>query len=260
MRPESPSEYLNKHIPKDETSNEEFFAAKEILSKPFGEITYQNEGGDVKIENPPFELEISYEPLTQEDKKPFQPHEPTPDTLMRLKTFTLSRRDKNISVQLFDIVPPDYNVYFDTTAADHSDIVYPDSKRIVLFGKLAAPKTILGLFHEGGHIIEQAKGEAEFGPEKHSTQLVDHLARQLLSERDAWAFALKKIKPFLDEEEGDQFTIQRDAVIEHIKNYALRTYTDSIKNSVESARATSHGYDDYMDMFNERFEDFGKDE
>lgn len=263
MNPELPHDYIKTHTTKESIDEEVLQQALESLSKPIGKIEY-SKSGNIKIENQPFVLEFSYAKVSRGVAESFEKHprykEPDPDTLLELLSWKLTRTDRNVSLTLDYIIPDNYKIYFSPTTQDWSSYVKIGDKdtRIVLSGDITTPIIILELLHEAGHIHEKTDDPRfiKTKPEETSTIYTNDLADKLLSERNAWAFAIKKIKPFLDKDESKGFVIKKDDVLTVAKDWALESYLTSIKSDINDRVAMSHFYQDYDYMMedSDRFE------
>lgn len=119
---------------------------------------------------------------------------------------------------------------------------------VILNGDIASPEMIVHLVHEAGHVYEKTDDARFSSMNEHdvsSKVYIGDLAEKLLSERNAWAFGLKKLKPFLEKNKIDGFSIQRDDVLAIVKNQALQNYHESIKSDTDSRVAMSHFDHDY---------------
>jgi len=257
MNPESPYDYIKKHAAEKIADEETLRKAIESLSKPIGRVEYL-QSGNIKIENQPFVLEFSYAKISKEVAESFEKHprykEPDPDTLFELTSYRLTRTDKNISLTLDNLIPDNYKVYFSPTTQDWSSYVKTSDKngRIVLSDDVVTPMILLQLLHEAGHVHEKTDGGKQFteiDSDNTSTIYTKDLAKKLLSERNAWAFALRKIKPFLDEDKSKGFAISKNDTLILAKNWALKSYLDSIKSDINDRVAMNHFAHDYDYMF-----------
>jgi|GEM_PF-4197396 len=264
MKQESPSEYINKHTIGETVDEEKIKRAKEALSKPIGEVKWA-ESGIIKVENIPFVMEFSYVPISEEIAKSIwqDPRRKNInlDTLREITTWTLTREDNGATLSLSDILPEGYRVFFSTVAQDGSSYVVMDESggTVVLNAEITKPEMIIHLLHEAGHVHEKTD-EMRFSPTNNpdvsSKVYKGDLAVKLLSERNAWAYALRRLKPFVDQEPTSGFSIQKNDVLTLANNWALKSYQDSIKDETSSRVAMSHFNQDYDYMFedSDRFE------
>lgn len=174
-----------------------------------------------------------------------------------LDYYILQRDDReNAYIELEDVLPRDYRVTF--TAADRT----LDRSRFSIHEKvididIAIDRKIfiLALLHEAGHVRQyeglsdkdkSAYEKAWFNLREASSKGVEvngeDAARVLMWERGAWAFALKKIKPFLDSEDTeDNFTLKLSDIKSYIHNDALGGYNAEIADVIEKGLVIQSG-------------------
>ncbi|OQB05698.1 MAG: hypothetical protein BWY19_00831 [bacterium ADurb.Bin212] len=101
------------------------------------------------------------------------------------------------------------------------------SGRILSSGDIANLSTVVKILHELGHL--ERSGEESVGARRRYLKresITESEAEYILrSERDAWAFALTKIKPFLGKD-------QRGAVLNFIHRHSLSYYSDNIRKQI----------------------------
>jgi len=230
MRKESPLEYVEKH--KEAADEERLRVAIEDLSGPIGGVEYKD-SGDGALENGPFALEFKYGELEKDRPAILAARgmKLNPEQLRELRGLNLSRSDRGRQISLSDIIPSDFRVLFAPNSGEKwSDFVNLKEKMIVLNGDIATPLTLLALLHEAGHIHAAPKKENDnFSPEPNQNRKTINamdVAKKLLNERDAWAYALRTIKPFLDQEKRKSFFIVKEDVLTFAKSECLRSYND----------------------------------
>ena len=253
MRPETGGEYIQKHIEEQDASKVE--GAKERLSVPFGAIEYKDSGTE-KFENYPFYIEFSYESLP-EDSEPIIVNsdglQVEAKHFKRLTNLTLKRIDKNIELDLHDMIPEDYSVLISPDRTDDAwnSICNPNIKRIIVGGDITEPEYILHLLHEAGHahIANDPDRDDKFEPEVNWRKDADqgHIAEKLLVERDSHAFALKKFRPFMDKEDTGNFSIIKDDCLALMHKWALQSYYEEAKNLASQNQSMHHFAMDYWD-------------
>jgi len=101
------------------------------------------------------------------------------------------------------------------------------SGTILISGDITRLETILGLLHEMGHLSD--KTEMNWFAMRRYTQgerISVREAKQILRyERNAWAFAIRKIKPFLDKDTKEQ-------VIHFMHEDALKSHSEQIREQI----------------------------
>lgn len=116
-------------------------------------------------------------------------------------------------------------------------ILNPDSRidccnsfptgEILVSGDITKIRTIINILHEMGHqlIFESDNPDARERYNVRENITEREGAKILENERNAWAFAIKSIKPFLDKE-------SLDCVLEYCHKYALQGYSDGIRKQI----------------------------
>lgn len=231
MRPESPSEYIKKHL--DIISPEQIKVAKQRLSQPFGE-TNLTESGQAHLVNPPFTVDFTYGEVGDKQLYTSRGEALSKDNIRELKTFSLIKDGTTQKLDLVTLLPPDYKVYFMQGSGDvgWSSYILPGENYIVLNMEPNTPESLLHLLHEIGHGHTLEQGDHEFTEEKERLRSgpVTHLADELLEERNAWSYALRKLKPFLDTQpKQNLFTIDKTDVLTLMKGRFLQSYQKNIE-------------------------------
>lgn len=214
----------------------------ELLYKPVAEVDYK-EKGEANFNIGKLRVDFSYGPV---DRLPIVLYGElnlagiTEKTLRLINKLTI--QDKNgRTLDLIDIMPPGSKVYIDPfydSAAYKSPVltdnafVDPKTKRVVLLGDISVPRTILSLLHEAGHLNRLPESMEEAGSKREkalSTETISpsDAAFVLRMERDAWAFALRKLRPFLNKDPNSP--LNKDAVLYEIHNFALKSYSNRLK-------------------------------
>lgn len=231
--------YVDKNSPDYISSLEKTLAfrmAEQRLEKPFEEIKYK-EKGDVNISKGPFNLEYSYSDCKLEQfiinidhyKNIYDKENGISDNEYREVTeLTFSRNDKEkTSFNLKEIVPEGYHVFFRTSENINCPIpdgsIDPSTKTIMLERDIASPYGLMTLLHEIGHakdfenLSEKEKTLFLEVGDNFDKKSVIHNALLIKIEKNAIAFALSKIKPFSDNDYGDNKT---NILREDIKSFA----------------------------------------
>ena len=153
-----------------------------------------------------------------------------------LTDFRITDKSGNV---VFDIKKelPGYIIFFHIIdEGQKQSSANPEAKYIIIRGDISTPATILGLLHEIGHCKEYEESD-EFEKrtfDRYHKALriggslsAETLAKVLKRERDAWAYALRKIRPILGK------TITKDDVLTYIHGYALLSYSETIRRKIE---------------------------
>ncbi|MDP3646246.1 MAG: hypothetical protein Q8R25_04110 [bacterium] len=245
---ETPKQYLDKK--RNMESDEDKVAEVErILQEPLSNIAYEREPkGSVSAERGLYKITFDYARSEKETLK-IEKEELRIATLYEMRGLTFERPDKNLSLN-FEELAPGYKFIFCPDVDNVSSYVSIDGKRVVLVGNPASLGSILTVLHEVGHIHEQALPDRfdEYAPHV-------ELAEKLHSERSAWAYALKKIKPFLDDIEGNP--LHKSNALLYAKERALYTYAEWVNDQLHHHAAMDHFA---RNMFPDQFEDYPEDD
>ncbi len=240
----SPREYLDQHLePKTEKSKE--------ASRPFfqdGYIGIYEGDGRIEHNDEKSSFSLDYEQVDEgfknrileftrkegvDSKKAEQTKAflASPTFLLRNLNIT-SGKDPEENLVLGDILPPNHKTYifFNPTETNLPSSIGEDVEAqasIIWLGENPTNlEGLLALFHEIGHLHESRKEEAldvikKIGDRQILTQT--EAAILLHSERDAWSFALAKLRPFLNKE-------AREFALATIHQTALQSYSDTIRS------------------------------
>jgi len=165
-----------------------------------------------------------------------------PERFKELKSFSL--KNKSSKADVFEILPEKYQIYFcpDEKNDRVESSVFVEQKLVLITGDLSKPLTILSLFHEIGHLVDDKIMGDKDKEERHKESRIRYnkagqpikspddtgvykptendLVTILNSERNAWAFAIKKLKPFLK-----NLNIDNQDLRVYIHDYALKSYS-----------------------------------
>jgi len=257
---EDPLEYLEKKMePEKLSENAHFDQVMEKLKKPFQEISYPEEG-EVIIEKGDLEIEIAFQPaehLVEKDgKMDFELNRVLhkPGTWKMIEKIVIRNRNSGAELHLLDILPEGYRIVWDSdidSDKNKEPIQTADfEKKICLSrGDLAQPRIILGLLHEIGHCLDCENMEEffdrnqygrdhvlfeEYRDDSNQKMPAASLERMLRAERNAWSFALRKIRPFFDEE-----TFNKRDVLAYIHGRTLASYSQGMRKKMK------HGLSEY---------------
>jgi hypothetical protein len=223
------------------------------LETPLKKVQYKKEG-TIKIITEEFRLEFSYRQVSPEsdlnnmikmDYEAFYNAIMIQSQLTQWRVLTDFRiTDKSGNV-VFDIKKelPGYIIFFhiidnkqNQDKEQKQSSANPEARYIIIRGDISTPATILALLHETGHCKEYEESD-EFEKrtfDRYHKELriggslsAETLAKVLKRERDAWAYALRKIRPILGK------TIPKDNVLTYIHGYALLSYSEEIRRKIE---------------------------
>lgn len=244
---ESPREYLDKRrILNDDV--EGLKDAKRVLQQPLEDVQF-GERGSVNLEHGLYAIRFQYE-RASEPLSDIEKSELREATLYHVKELSIERKDKRAILNI-DEIARGYSIFFcrDFDEKDVSSYVAPESKRIVLIGEPTRFGTLLSLLHEIGHIYEREQ------PKRFDYTRDTDLAEKLLAERNAWAYAFKKVRPFLDE--SDDNPLNKRNVLFYAKQRALSTYVESINDELHHRAHMDHFA---RNMFPDQFDEYPEDD
>lgn len=239
----SKESYLDRNLEKSNMSAEGEANAYTALLRPFGRVEYK-EKDSVDLEDNNFRLTFSYSPLEVNalpgvNQEFLKKGLLDPKELRILEGLSLINKKNGGTLDLREILPPGYRVIFipkgNAPLGGNADV---ESKTIYVWGDLTKPKNVLNLLHEIGHgfdyerLTESDKkdflgaykaygGEGGRNPDKKTLEKV------LRSERNAWAFALKKIKPLFDNS-----SVKKKDILSFIHNNALSNHSAVIRQRI----------------------------
>lgn len=212
----------------------------------------KSESGDISLEygSGDFQIRILLRPLAQSHlfdsvKKAYGSSAPA-ETSFEVDSFIVRQKNGALNLSKRDILPDNWGlVYYpvpeNTKGANLTDKEFDDERILVMRHQLWTPAGILGLLHETGHINEMQEMSEEDGGElarileradSEPINAID-LAVALKNERNAWKFALSKIRGFIGREDQGNGIFSRELALKFIHNYALRSYGQDFVNIIE---------------------------
>ena len=238
-------EYLEKKLEPTSLPKEELRKYFEAFNQPFQEVVFEEAGtltiekGDLKIdlqyEFPPKELFVKNTKdifkLPREKQRLFEGMDAVPNKYRQLKKFTLE--NKKAVLNITDLVP-ETKIFFRTNFDKKGKESLGNSRFDVEINSVILSNHILNsygmaiLLHEVGHASDPFTLSAEEFPRpKDPDEKIyfthEQLQVVLRSERNANAFMLKKIKPFMTDLEIDP------AALDKFIQYQLGDYSRQIK-------------------------------
>ena len=251
---EDAQQYLDRHVSMNDVSSEKVDSSfhkkyRQLLRKPIGKLYYSRGilgSRERKYRGTSVDLQYKIEPINEkgfqkrfEAAKFFNPEffrEAGKWTI--LKNFILTRQESEDTdshnpelnqgtvVDLESILPSGYDVLygFSYGYSGNSRGLYlgRGDKLCAIIGDLNNFQTIMTLLHEIGHCVHYENEKRNNTIMRRSKTEIDKLADLMLSERNAWAFALKKIRPFIRRDQGELPAYQD--IYDYIHNYCLRSY------------------------------------
>jgi hypothetical protein len=203
------------------------------LEEPIFKIFWEQEG-DIKLENDKIRLELSYEKADYQDyiEGPDELHGllgefPPSSNYRKLNKFVMQDLKTKEKLDILEDVPSEFSFVFMPDYPEYIGHVSYSYKGSVVLGNILTLRGIIISLHEIGHFVDLNDDENKEGPFKISAEQAkteEELAEVLRSERAASAYALKKIKPFLDED-----CFPKDLVLKEIHISNLYEHSKSIR-------------------------------
>lgn len=247
------NEYLDSHLESGPGWAGE--GAKRLLTIPFREVRYRPEG-KLMVKRGPFRLKIDYQKPDITEIPPEATMQIITDeneSWKILNNLVFWRKDRHApSLELTDIIPEGYKVLFKSPTGqqvgepeqDTRCFVDVEHKMYHIKGDLATPAALLNLLHEVGHSYDYEQQASSIKPSEFDDAhgvlkeggfllTEEAMATVLRRERNAWAYALKKIRPFLDRDaSSSEYSITTSEVRDYIMDYCLRTYGEGIREKL----------------------------
>lgn len=253
MRHETPSEYLEKY--RQEPIDPETQRRIDGLHTPWTEVEYQS-SGKVEATRSNLNLAFEYVAVPKDISTTFTEKGRSDDDYFELTNLEIQDLNSGAKRSVQDVLPSDFKVYFSLSEkGEETCYVYIEGKRVVLHGDPASPRIFLALFHEIGHIYEQ-RNDKTFAPEQYINRKsvdVTDVAKKVHSERDAWAFALKYLRPLLTRTPDDQGALLADDALAFAKNVALHSYSQGAQMDVAERRSMASFAWDYVDDYDDDY-------
>lgn len=174
------------------------------LTKPVREVDF-SQPGEVILKKGDIEWKFSHEDLDVETMLALADITKfgyMPFGIRLIKSFSMVNTKSGARMELSDILPQDITLAFDSMPSSEpmTDAASVDNNRIILSNPLTIPKAVFVLLHEAGHFNDfKSRGYGKISDDtQDSFPIGNSEAAELLGrERNASAFALTKIKPFI---------------------------------------------------------------
>lgn len=246
------TKYLTQHLEPIERRDfgwDKGVAPSLVLEYPLADIKYENQG-EVKLEAGNIHINYDYQPASME----LLSQDDNPAKWRKITNLTIENVSNGARINIFDLLPPEYRIVvrdwhnmFGVSRYDETANVgvSPDLKVIKVGDNIQVPAVLVALFHEIGHVAsESTHPEYSWGEEMakargaiktfHQPLSEEMQSKILMSERDAWGFALKTLKPLLEGQSDDAiFTMKR--IQDHTHNNSLKKYSDAIRFKQKTA-------------------------
>ncbi len=239
--------YLDRHLEKkfwsDEEKSEKYLNYEITLKKPEGysPIRYNHTGTvEHRIKN--LHIQFSYTPVPDDiffrmTKEPEIGVMPIVYDIDRTHWRFLSSLKLENDRHALEItkLSEEYPIVININP-ENSDNAYADTERevIIVPYDMRSPASVLICLHEIGHIKDYQHQKDDYSKEqwrttyKNFTNQPNKWADRLKQERNAWAFALRTYKPFIQ----DATTIIGNDIVINFAHNCLRSYSDDIKKKM----------------------------
>jgi len=247
-------------------SDEEISAVIDRLREPLASVSYAD-SGELKVEKGEHTIEAAYVSLEQADKEPVgryiqhllekgvRPENASAKVDLWKKLTKLRYSTKGQEFDVLAIMPAGSRIFFCPTETEFVTGGVSSRQNVAwIVGDVAAPASLITLLHEVGHTVDD-KNLLEQGVESLVVPGENaDVAEQVRKERMASAFALKVMRPFLDDAE------LRNDVITFLEDYGLGSHYESAQSTINvrailTRHAMSEWHDDEAEYQNNYFYD-----
>ena len=224
-------EYINRKM-EPRISNGEQEKSKEMVHEleiPFGDVEWK-ERGDISLESSGIHIDLTYEP--SEKGKNWR-------KLVFLELRSVENEAGNRTDLLSDLIQ-DSTVHFKINNFDESSRMRTDGLVLEQSENILTPKGLIVFLHEVGHDVYRRFKEVN-GIEQDRASLLgllatsafsdkEKLAESLRDERNASAYALKKLRPFLR-----NGSMSKSAALSLIHQEQLQKYAPYLRGATEGS-------------------------
>lgn len=235
----NPVTYIDRHLepPIQEEQAVEF---AHRIGEPLEHVSYKD-AGEVELRADHVVAYYEYRPATfvPAKKNSREPHG-SPEDWRELSELVLLNEKSGDAIELSGLYPEEYDTAFRVTDERWEDSYHDHAARTVVVGSsLLAPVQFALLLHEVGHAVDKVA----------NPYLYDNLARVmwqlergdpvaqsivLMKERNAWAFALNTMRPFLSSDPKSAFNSV--GIKKFIHRACLQTYSNEIRKAREGKK------------------------
>mgnify|MGYP001570202935 CR=1 FL=1 len=275
---EESKRYLRKHLEPDE-SPEQFLEGLELKRSLDKRHTLEGniesryaygEGGAANAKIGSLDSIFSYESVRAEDipegvariLQKWGNEETSEANTRRLTSFELEVPGSPARLNVTDLLPEDYRIFINAERDVSASWVNRGERYIYLGTDVTTPGGVMTLLHEVGHTATEYKRtdkeEARYKtarkqnndlkPGQYEKPSSEAMALVLKDERDAWAFALKKIRPLLTKETSTQF-FDREVIEKYIHQTCLSSYSDEMREYVDKDGTLKVLFGKFLDLF-----------
>lgn len=199
-----------------------------------GEVSFQDQGITIDFTYEPYHSSLNFNPRTLLERYALKRN--VGDARI-LTSFNLQDVDKTEEISLYQIIPDQWKVIFFPDNAERNGSANNITKTIAFNGAPTSISNILTLLHEAGHAhdfnqkrirthnLAVSKLKSLIGkPNEGDLNYI------LTSERNAWSFALNKLRPFISKNLHSD--LKRETVYSIIHDIALASYNEEISQFV----------------------------
>lgn len=206
-----------------------------LLEKPLADIVYKD-SGEVTLKAGNIRINYSYE---QVDATTTPSHiravlETYSGPWRRLRLFTLENTANGKSLAVLQLLLSDHHAIFNLVENIRNGNSTSDSnnKVVLMQSNLQRPYSSISLLHEIGHIVDGQTNPMDKEEEDARSLMQEHIpienlsakAKILRRERNAWAFAIERLKPLLEGEDS-QSIFNKKRILDNVHHYNLGIYS-----------------------------------
>jgi len=235
----NPISYIDRHL--EPLPLEGCDAAEDELNEtndihnPLETVSY-DEAGKVALRSGAITVYYEYEPVVSAPKErygsgPFG----VPEEWRELSQLVFVNEETGKLTELEALYPEAYDTIFRVADNQWQDSYHDFTDcRVIIGSPLVAPSQFTALLHEVGHAVDKATNPYLYTDMAHTMERLDRgnpVAQSmiLMRERNAWAFALNAMRPFLSHDPSSAF--YTSTIQDFIHRACLRTYSDYIRHS-----------------------------
>lgn len=220
-----------------------------VLRRSIGNVEYGKEG-KVCLENEKLRLEFNYDfadpnefMLELEDYDYIDGSSGGVITKLEdwriLRKFVIDDKKSNVKIDILDDLPKHFQVFFNPFSKRENGAASVEENRCLVWGDISSVRGMLTLLHEIGHCVDFEKAsDWEKWLETSIDQAKDEegLNYVFSKERNAWAYALNKIRPLLR-----SGAFPKDEILKDIHGkQGLLSYCQNIQEILEAMNEMKH--------------------
>jgi hypothetical protein len=213
------------------------------MREPIGDVEYMR-NGDVCVENEKLKVKFKYGFADYRDfvRGPDEIEgllgntDPSNDWRI-LEQFSIIDKQTNTEVDILTELPEGYRILFNPFLEVYNGNANVIEKGCLVKGDIASIAGILIILHEIGHCVDYERTDDKSEWRNARARIEDSsnyekLKLVLLKERNAWAYALNKVRPFLR-----SGAFPKEEILKNIHGRSLFSYCDMIQEKMNKILA-----------------------